>query len=451
MATATAARRSRRRPRVFYGWFVVLGGIGIQALQGALLNSSYGAYIVLLQRDFGWSKTTFSAAYSLQQVEQGVVGPLQGWLIDRFGARAVMRIGIVAFGLGFMLFSRFHSLAAFYAAMLLIAFGTTMGGFIPVAATVVNWFVRRRSTAVGLMSTGMGVGGFLAPLVAWSLTVHGWRTTAFVSGLLAILVGLPLTQLMRHSPEPYGLLPDGDRSGSNAGAPAPARPERGPALARDTSGDFTVGEAVRTPAFWLISFGHAAALLVVSAVNVHLVAHLEEQLGYSVTRGAAFVTLVTTLSMIGQIGGGVVGDRFSKRLLAVGCMFMHAGGLLLLAYATTLWMVIGFAVLHGLAWGVRGPQMQAIRADYFGRSAFGKIYGVSMPIVIVGTVGGPLVAGLMADTFGTYRAGFTILASLSALGSLFWLFLRRPEPPRRVPFVPPAAAVVGQEAAERSR
>lgn len=437
--TRTTARTGRRgRPRLFYGWFVVIGGIGIQALQGALLNSSYGAYVVLLQRDFGWSKTAFSSAYSLQQVEQGVIGPLQGWLLDRFGARAVMRVGLVVFGIGFMLFSRFDSLLGFYAAMVVIAFGVSMGGFIPLAATVVNWFVRRRSTAVGLMSTGMGIGGFLAPAIAWSLTVHGWRTTAFVSGVIAIVVGLPLAQLMRHSPEPYGYLPDGDAPRNEPALWAEVdRAPRVRTLTADTRGDFTVNEAVRTSAFWLIAFGHASALLVVSAVNVHLVPQLQERMGYSVTKGAVFVTLVTTMSMVGQISGGFVGDRFSKRLLAVGCMFMHAAGLLLLAYAASLGMVIGFAVLHGLAWGVRGPQMQAIRADYFGRSAFGKIYGVSMPVVMLGTVGGPMVAGITADTFGTYQAGFTILSALSATGSLFWLFLRKPEPPRRALVRPP--------------
>jgi sugar phosphate permease len=427
MAGTPPQRPGRRGPRLFYGWFVVLGGVGIQAVQGALLNSSYGAYVVLLQRDFGWSKTTFSFAYSLQQIEQGLIGPLQGWMIDRFGARSVMRIGIVTFGLGFMLLSRFHSVAMFFTAMVVIAFGVSMGGFLPIAATIVNWFVRRRSTAMGLMSTGMGIGGFLAPAVAWSLTAYGWRATAFASGVIAIVVGLPLTQLMRHSPEPHGYLPDGDPPAHDTSRHGVTDHHLRPLY--DTSNDFTVAQAMRTSAFWLIAFGHSSALLVVSAVNVHLVSHLEEQLSYSVTTGAAMVTLVTTMSMVGQISGGFVGDRFSKRLLAMGCMFMHGAGLLLLAYATTLWMVIVFAVLHGLAWGIRGPQMQSIRADYFGRSSFGKIYGVSAPIIMLGTTGGPMVAGAMADAFGNYQAGFTILSIGSAMGSLFWLLLRKPSSP----------------------
>lgn len=442
MATTTSKRAASRRPRLFYGWFVVLGGIGIQAVQGALLNSSYGAYVVLLRRDFGWSSTTFAFAYALQQIEQGIIGPVQGWMIDRFGARAVMRIGVVVFGLGFMLFSQFDSVAVFFLAMIVIAVGVSLGGFLPIAATIVNWFVRRRATAMGLMSTGMGLGGFLAPAVAWSLLTFGWRETAFASGVLAIAVGLPLTQLMRHSPEPHGLLPDGDRP---AIAPGGGHTDT-PALTYDASNDFTVREAVRTSAFWLIAFGHASALLVVSAVQVHLVSHLENQLGYSVTQGAVIVMLVTTLSMVGQVAGGFVGDRFSKRLLAVGCMFMHAAGLALLAYATALWMVLAFTVLHGLAWGIRGPQMQSIRADYFGRSSFGKIYGISAPIIMLGTTGGPMVAGAMADTFGNYQAGFTILSVLSAMGALFWLLLRKPAPPLRSPTARAAGSALLQPA-----
>ena len=426
MARVATERAGRRPPRVFYGWLVVLGGMGLQALQGALFNSAYGAYIVVLQRDFGWSKVVFSAGFSVQQALQGVIGPLQGWFIDRFGARTQIRLGVIVLGGGLMLFSRFDSPVSFFVAMAVIALGQSMCGFLPLAATTVNWFVRKRSLASALVSFGMGVGGFLAPIVAWSLTRYGWRETAFASGLLAIAIGLPLAHLMRHSPEPYGYLPDGDHPGRERPRAAASATAQRPALARDASDDFGVGEAVRTAAFWLIALGHSSALLVVSAVNVHLISHLKQQLGYSVTQGAAILTLVTTMSMIGQVSGGYLGDRFNKRVLATVCMFMHAIGLLLVAYATSLAMVIAFAVLHGLAWGVRGPQMQAIRADYFGRSNFGKIYGVSQPVIMLGTMGGPLLAGIMADRFGNYQVGFTILAALSALGALFWVLLRKP-------------------------
>jgi MFS family permease len=94
-------------------------------------------------------------------------------------------------------------------------------------------------------------------------------------------------------------------------------------------------------------------------------------------------------------------------------------------------MVLGFAVLHGAAWGLRGPFMQAIRADYFGRSAIGMILGLSMMIVVIGQVGGPMIAGILADLTGNYRTGFTILALLAGLGSLFFIVARKPKRPLR--------------------
>jgi MFS family permease len=112
-------------------------------------------------------------------------------------------------------------------------------------------------------------------------------------------------------------------------------------------------------------------------------------------------------------------------------MAMHGAALLLLAFATRLSMVVAFAMLHGIAWGVRGPLMAAIRADYFGSAAFGTISGFSSLIVMLGMMGGPLVAGILADRTGSYRVGFVILAGLAALGSVFFLLARRPARPRR--------------------
>jgi MFS family permease len=111
-------------------------------------------------------------------------------------------------------------------------------------------------------------------------------------------------------------------------------------------------------------------------------------------------------------------------------MLGHAGGLLCLTYATGPAMIVAYAVLHGTAWGMRGPFMQAIRADYFGRSAIGMILGLSLMIIVVGQVGGPMVAGILADATGNYRLGFTILALLAGLGSLFFVLARKPELPR---------------------
>jgi sugar phosphate permease len=418
----------RWRHGIFYGWWIVVAGFGLEALIGALLFHAYGAYVVLLREEFGWSKTLLSAAFSMARAESGILGPLQGWLTDRFGPRALMRVGTVIFGVGFLLFSQVRSAASFFVTFFLMALGSSLTGYFPISVALVSWFKRRRALALSLSSTGMAVGGLLTQVVALSLTRFGWRWTAFASGIVILLLGLPVAQVVRHRPEPYGLRPDGDPADPDA-ARAPGSPVP-PAIHR-ASADFTVREAVRTPAFWFISLGHGSALLVVSAVLVHLVVHVTERLGYSLHQGVAVVALMTAMQMVGQLGGGWAGDRFSKRAIVVLCMAGHAVALSLLASATAFWMVALFAVLHGLAWGIRGPLMSAIRADYFGSAAFGTITGVSSMIVMLGMMGGPLIAGILADRTGSYAAGFGLLAALVAVGSVFFVLARRPSPPPR--------------------
>ncbi len=412
--------------RLFYGWWMVAAGTGLQFLQSALLMQSFGAYVAVLRDDRGWSKTELSGAAALQQMEAAILGPLLGWIIDRFGPQGLIRIGVVVFGAGFMLLSQVDTLLGFYGAFIVMAIGSSFCGFFPVNVAMINWFERWRARALSTLSLGLAFGGIFVPVIAWSLSTYGWRVTAFASGVAYIVIGLPLAMVIRRRPEDHGETIDG----------VPAKPyaESAESLNRgETTRDFTAREALRTPAFWLISLGHGFALLVVHAVNVHAITHMKEGLGYSVEQAALVITLMTIGQMCGVGVGWLVGDRYDKRLVAATCMVMHMTGLLLLTYAVAWPMVIGFAALHGTAWGLRGPFMQAIRADYFGRASIGMILGLSYMIIVVGQAGGPLLAGILSDLYGDYRVGFTVLALLAGIGSLFFIFARRPKRPLHRP------------------
>jgi MFS family permease len=409
--------------RLFYGWYMVGAGAALQFLQAGLMTQSFGAYVAVLQAERGWSKTALSGAAALQQLEGAILGPLLGWFIDRFGPQGMIRVGVVVFGCGLMLLSQTGTLPGFYGAFLVIALGSSLCGMFPVNIALINWFERWRARALSSMSIGLALGGISVPLVAWSLQTFGWRATAFSSGVIAILVGLPLAMVIKRRPEDHGFTVDGLPPKS----PETTQEIRALTLERD----FTAREAVRTPAFWLLSLGHGFALFVVHAVSVHSITHMNQGLGYTVEQ-AAFVYTLLTLSQIGGVGiGWLIGDRYKKRLIAAGCMLMHMTGLLLLTYAVNIAMLLAFAVLHGAAWGLRGPFMQALRADYFGRSAIGMILGLSLMIVVIGQVGGPMIAGILADLTGNYRTGFTILALLAGLGSLFFILARKPKRPLR--------------------
>jgi MFS family permease len=402
--------------KIFYGWRMVAAGSGIQFLQAGLLHQAFGAYFALLTAEFGWSKTALSGAAALQPMEAAVLGPALGWIIDRFGPQGMIRIGVVTFGIGFMLLSQIESLAGFYGAFLVIALGASLCGFFPINVAIIHWFEKFRARALSALSLGLAIGGVFVPVVAWAMQTWGWRATAFGSGVLAILVGWPLARLFRRRPEDVGETIDGL-------PPAVAQPGEPEAPGQR---EFTAREALRTSAFWLLSLGHAFSLLVVYAVSVHAITHMKEGLGYTLGQASLVITLMTASQVGGVLTGWWIGDKYEKRLIAAGCMLMHASGLLMLTYATGTGMLVAFALLHGGAWGLRGPFMQAIRADYFGRRSIGMILGLSALIIVIGQIGGPIVAGIFADITGNYRMGFTVIAILAGIGSLFFLLAKRP-------------------------
>jgi len=412
---ASFGKALRPQGRVFFGWYIVASAAGLQLLSGLLWMQSYGAYVVLLQEDFGWSKTMVAGAFALARVESGVLGPLQGWLVDRFGPKIILTIGILLFGIGFISFSSINSLLGFYLSFAFIAVGSSLGGFATVMVSIVNWFQQHRSKAIAVSQIGYSLGGVAVPLLVICLEAIGWRMTAFYSGLVVLLVGLPLAQLVRHRPADYGQIADGQYVVSTT------------ATSQLQGVDFSARQAMATSAFWLVSVGHASALLCVSVVMVHLVPHLSQGLGFTLTEAALVVALLTGFQMFGQIVGGYLGDRFNKRWLCIACMVVHALALLELAYATEVSEVILFAIMHGLAWGVRGPLMVAIRADYFGPSAFGTIMGFSSLILMFGMSGGPIIAGYMADLYGDYKIGLVSIACAAFLGSFCFVAARKPE------------------------
>ncbi|MEZ4553293.1 MAG: MFS transporter [Dehalococcoidia bacterium] len=423
------------RPRLpFYGWWIVGAAIVSQALSAGLLQQAFGSYIVLLERDFGWNRTALAGAFSLARVEDGLLGPIQGWFLDRFGPRAVMRAGMLLFAGGFFLFARIDSITGFYLAYLVMAVGASFAGFLSVTTVIVNWFEEKRQTAMGIALLGTAIGGFSLPLVVWGLETLGWRAVANISGLVVLAVGLPLTQVIRQRPEPYGYLPDGrkptdeERSGATG------------AVTRVSSGpEFTVRQALRTKAFWYISLAHAASVLVVAVVQVHFTAHLVGSLAYSLGAAATLTTIMTAANFAGRPLGGWLANRVGSRLVILGCMLLHAASLIALAYGTAMPVLVAFAVGNGLAWGARVPVIVTMRAEYFGTKSFGSIMGLSSSVVTVASVAAPFLAGLSYDITGSYTFGFTALAIAAALGTLFLVFLPSP---RAAPTIadPPLAA-----------
>ncbi len=420
----SAARK--RIQGTFFGWWIVLSACFIQSMNQGLLTQGFTVYFLPLQAEFGWSRALLSAGFSTSHVETGILGPLEGWLADKFGPRRGGVLGVILLGVGFILLSRVQTIVAFFGAFFVISAGSSLCGLVPLMVAVFNWFVRRRTLALGIAMAGSGLGGIIVPLVAWSMTNQGWRTTALISGIVIWLIGIPLALFMRHKPEQYGYLPDGDRPASSEARPQEQEAGKSAKTKPQADDYFSPKEALRTGAFWLIAAGHASAVLMVSAINLHLAPHLVQQLKISLEAAGSIVALVLLISIIGRVVGGFLADRINKKILLVTCMLSHTIGLLILTYATNMAQVVLFAIFHGMAWGARAPTQNSIRAEYFGRKSIGLILGLASIMTTVASIIAPIFAGWLSDVRGDYRVAFTILAFFTGFGSLFFAFARKP-------------------------
>ena len=386
-------------------------------MSGLFWMHSYGAYVVLLQQDFGWSKTIVSGAFALTRLESGFLGPLQGWLTDKYEPRAVLAVGNFLFGIGFILFAFVDSIFTFYVVSILIALGASLGGFATLMVAIVHWFNRHRVKAVAGAQLGFSLGGIAVPLLILMLDSFGWRVTAFLSGVLILVVTMPLGIGIRHRPEQHGLQPDGSLH----------LPIQDDAKTYSEVARFNAMEAIRTSSFWFLTLGHACALLSISTLSVHLIPHLNEGLGFSLAEAGVVVMLITIFQMIGQLIGGYLGDRIEKRYLCALCLLGHALTLMIVVFSKNDWSIVVFAVFHGLSWGIRAPLIISIRAEYFGPRFFGTILGFSSLILMVGMSLGPIVAGVMADHSGNYIAGFSAMSGMCVVGAVLFVFAKPPK------------------------
>ena len=482
----------RRVRGVFYGWWLVVISGFTMTVATVPLYHAMAIWSVALESHFGWSRGQLGLALTFTRIEGGLMGPLEGYLTDRLGARRMVLIGLLILGVGFVAFAGVRNLWIFYAAFIIMALGQGLGSWLPLMTTLNNWFVRRRTMAMGWSNVGSRLGALLlVPAIAWAIDPEqlrlGWQLTALILGVFILIVAVPLSRMIRNRPQDYGQRPDGapaepptdstaapDSTAAAAAAdsapaadavavPTPTatadadvasipttapstnlpgradshRPAAGSAQHRPASvspaaataaaadGDLTAQQALRTPAFWFISFGHGFTAMVILAIMTHLGLLLKDE-GFDVQTTGWVVTAYTATAMVFQLVGGYVGDRGPKNLALFVFSTIQAGAVALLALSSGRLMFYLFAVLFGMGFGGLNPLATAIRGEYFGRASFGRILGLSsVPMNVLLLIGSPL-AGYMRDAQGSYQMAFLILAGLNFLGGILFLLARKP-------------------------
>jgi len=406
---------------MFYGWWIVSVGVVLAIINGSFYVYGFGVFYIPLLNELGTTRAALGGVIGLARLEGGLIAPIAGWLIDKFGPRKLLYIGLSTVGICFLLLSVITKLWMLYVVFMLIATGSSFGGGRPISVAVANWFLRKRARALGILLAGIGLGGSGVFFVAWITENFGWRTSAIVAALCYFFIAIPLVSLVYHKPEDLGLHPDGipvEESSSTNRADEPLELE------------LTPKQALQSISFWLLAIAFAAWSVTVTVVAIYHIPFLIEDLGTSPVQAASIASLTLLLSVPGRIIFGWIGDILNIRILLSATLFVQAISILIMSLVTSLSWVPLYMALLGPSYGGSASLRQAIVAHFYGRKNFGTISGLLQFVDLPGAVLGPILVGWLVDSFDGYSVGFQAAAGFLFIGAIAVFVAKRPNPNR---------------------
>jgi MFS family permease len=394
---------------VYYGWWIVTACFFINLFVGSIVFFSFTAFFEPIHREFGWSYTQISLASSLRGLEMGILAPLVGVLVDRLGSRKLMLAGSIIIGVGLLTLSLTRSLAMFYAAFLLIAFGAGGCTSVVTMTVVANWFQKNIGLALGIMASGFGASGLLIPLIVSLIDDFGWRTALVILAFGMWAIGIPLSLVVR------------DRSESSMKEAGSY--ERNEWL--DQGVEVSFGEAVKSKTFVYLNLAEMIRMIAVTAVVVHLMPYLTT-LGFQRSTGGMAAAALPLISILGRFGFGWWGDRYDKRIVLAATFLIMAGGLLAFSMLRDWGMLVLFLFLFSPGFGGSMVVRGSILREYFGKASFGKMIGIVLGSASIGGILGPTLAGYAFDRLGDYTLVWQVGAAASLAALALSLRMRPP-------------------------
>jgi OFA family oxalate/formate antiporter-like MFS transporter len=405
----------KERHKVFYGWYIVGACLFITLYTGGVIHFGFTAVFEPIAEEFGWSYAQISLAASLRGLEMGLLAPLMGFLVDRWGPRRLIVAGSIFVCTGFLLLSRISSLTMYYIAFAFISVGmSTCAGTVLLTA-VTNWFRKKAALAIGLVASGFGLGGIIVPVVTKLIDVLEWRMAMVTVGLGMLVTVLPLSFIVRHKPEPYGYLPDGEAS-------LTVKTKEAEISAPSAETSISVMQAIRNRAFWHIAITSMCHSFVIGAVVTHLMPYLSS-LGIARSLSSLVALFLPVASIGGRLSSGWLTDRFGKRKIYAACFVSVTAGLLLFASVAMerMWLLVPFIITFSFGWGCSVTTRLTLQVERFGRGSFGRILGFLSGLMMLGNMSGAPLAGWVFDTWGSYTGAWlafsapTIIATILAL------------------------------------
>ncbi|MBI4641612.1 MAG: MFS transporter [Candidatus Tectomicrobia bacterium] len=406
---------SPSRPKIYHGWIIVFISF-VTLVIGSSAYTSFSVFYVALLEEFHWFRADTAGAFSLHMIVFCVAAPFIGWAIDRFGPRIVMPLGVTVLAIGLGLNSQVAQIWHLYVTVgIIMTIGSACIMTIPHTAILANWFVKKRTTATGIVFSGLGVGGLLiAPLSQYLISHIGWRASYLIIASAIFLILVPLIAIFqRHRPQDMGLLPDGDLP-----EVLPLNQDVRHIVENDPPlHNWTPRTALKTYRFWAL-IGYFLCLSIKrNTLEVHQVAYLVDK-GYGKLFAASIVGIVNIISSVGSIGGGVIADRRGKEQAFLWITALEVVGIVLLATLTgpphTSQLYLS-ALLFGLGSGASSSIGLAATADIFHGRHFATIYAMTNIGYGLGGAFGPWFGGYVYDRLGSYGWMFIMVM----LGSIF--------------------------------
>lgn len=398
---------------IFYGWWIVAASFFIALYVAGIIFYGFTAFFEPIVQEFGWSYTEVSIGASLRGLEMGLLAPMIGFLVDRFGSRKLVLFGVITVGLGLILISQTRSLITLYSGFLLLSLGAGGCASVVLYTAVANWFKRHVSRALGIAACGFGAGGVMVPIIPWLIDTYDWRTALIILAFGMWVFGIPLALVIRDKPEQYGYLPDG-------GVMPIANPD---SLTESEDIETSFSNIIKGRTLWLISLAEAIRWIILTAVVIHIMPYLSS-IGIPRSSAALVAAAVPLISLTGRFGFGWLGDMFDKRYLMAITYFLTGIGMIALSFASAGIVIFIFVIFFSVALGGGVTLRGAMLSDYFGRRSFGKALGIIMGASAVGSIIGPTLAGLTFDTTGSYQLIWLVYCSLTIISIAVILMLK---------------------------
>jgi len=412
--------------RRFYGWITMsMAGLVIFVSNG--IWYSFQAFLPVLCDEFSWTRGMVGGAFSVSYALLGLLAPVSGILTAKYGANRTIIVGNLFLALGFLfLFFQTQPWHLYLGFGVLVGIGMGIGGLVPASTLANNWFVRKRSMAMSIVMSSRSVGGFvLLPITTAVLGVLGWRLAFLVLSAIAILFAVVVPGLIvRNKPEDLGQVPDGVAASKPEEEDA-AKPPREPYT---TPVEFTLGEAIRTRALWMLILIVVTVSFTESMLFGHQIAFLET-IGITGMVAATAAGLFSGLGVLGALVIGVLGLRFNIWPLSIASLIFAAIGMSLMLVANSIPMVFLYNIILGTGFGALLTCFFCILSSYYGRTNYPTILGVTVPFASVLGASGSTVAGFMYDATGSYTLPLTLGMFALLVGVVFTILAPPPKHP----------------------